>query len=315
MAAFQHFGFDAASFQHPNGAAINWAAAAAYLRELGGGAQPFLIVKENQGTGYANSYAKMDLSGAIAAGFAVAGYLFDNGSESPSAQQNTYLRLAGSLPEWLDAENPQGLTVAAYSQHIQADLSLNAVEGIYLNDTELNGMVGAPWGHPLWLAWYNPVLPKLPAGVRILMWQSTSTATIPGVVGHVDLDRWMGTEAEFAKAFSNVITATTGADTVVPPPAPPVNYPGDAVNRYNLNVEIVGGLGWAPLPPGVTADKVVNVLIQGMTPGDPAVGKYVPVPAFVSVSTDVEGALEFGPGAYGPAPDNMYGFTLWTTTD
>ena len=55
------FGIDVASYQHPNGAAINWAS----VRASGAA---FAFVKMSEGASYTNVYAARDLNGARAAG-------------------------------------------------------------------------------------------------------------------------------------------------------------------------------------------------------------------------------------------------------
>ena len=95
-----------ASYQHPGGAAINWADVAA----AGIG---FAAVKATEGTYYQNPYALSDLAEAKAAGLAVGAYAFaipngNGGSSSAVAQADYLLRYLGAdsatVPIMLDIE-------------------------------------------------------------------------------------------------------------------------------------------------------------------------------------------------------------------
>ena len=99
-------GVDVASYQHPGGAAINWADVAA----AGIG---FAAVKATEGTYYQNPYALSDLAEAKAAGLAVGAYAFaipngNGGSSSAVAQADYLLRYLGAdsatVPIMLDIE-------------------------------------------------------------------------------------------------------------------------------------------------------------------------------------------------------------------
>ena len=106
-----HYGVDVSSNNpHP----INWTAVHSYLSELGGGAQPFAIVKINQGNGYVNPDAATDIAQARAAGFAVAGYNMTQGDQDASSQQVAYTRVAAGIPETFDVELPNGASTQAY---------------------------------------------------------------------------------------------------------------------------------------------------------------------------------------------------------
>ena len=104
-------GIDVASFQHPNGAAINWSQVAASGID-------FAAVKVTEGDYYRNPYALTDLAQAQAAGLAVAAYAFaipnGNGSSSNPVTQADYLlndlgAQSRSVPIMLDIEyNPYG---------------------------------------------------------------------------------------------------------------------------------------------------------------------------------------------------------------
>jgi lysozyme len=188
-----HYGVDVSSNNpHP----INWTALAAYLKQVGG-EQPFAIVKITQGTGYVNPDAAVDVAAARAAGFAVAGYLMDQGNDAPSAEEQVFQANSMQLPQANDIELPEGLTVAQYIAHSQQLTALNSSALTYLNQSEV--AEGFPTQN-LWLAEYNGA----PGTVShaCLVHQYTSSATVVGVTGQLDLNVWLGTEVQFSQYFA-----------------------------------------------------------------------------------------------------------------
>lgn len=205
-----HYGIDISSNQpHP----IGWRAAFADLAGRGSGGQPFVIVKATEGTGYVNPLFVADVANARAAGFAIAAYLFDRGSANVAAEQALFNRVAVGLPQWDDDEAPDGLSSAQYVAHCQQLLDQNPIAGVYMNQDEENR--GFHEGVGLWEANYNnqPGVTKHPA----LIHQYTSSGRVAGVGGLVDLNVWLGSEAEFAAWFR--------LTPVVPIPFPPVPAP------------------------------------------------------------------------------------------
>ena len=105
-------GVDVASFQHPNGAAINWPRV--HASGIG-----FAAVKATEGAYYRNPHALTDLTQARAAGLSVVAYAFaipngNGASRSPTAQADYLLSYLGNhspppVPVMLDIEyDPYG---------------------------------------------------------------------------------------------------------------------------------------------------------------------------------------------------------------
>lgn len=196
-----HYGVDVSSNNpHP----INWQAVSTYLKELGNGDQPFVFVKINQGTEYVNPYAASDVAAAKAAGFAVGGYLMSEGGEDPSAQQQVYRSVVGSLPEAFDTELPGNDSVAQYIAETEQLLALNPAALDYLNQSEVSE--GFPNGSGLWLADYNN--DPNSAAFPNLIHQYQNQGTIIGASGLWDLNVWNGTEAQFNSFFGLTPTPT-----------------------------------------------------------------------------------------------------------
>jgi GH25 family lysozyme M1 (1,4-beta-N-acetylmuramidase) len=202
-------GVDVASFQHPNGAAINWAKVAA------AGIQ-FAAVKATEGAYYKNPYALTDLANARAAGLSVMAYAFaipngNSSSASPVTQADyllAYLSQASgpTPPIMLDIEyNPYGPECYGLSQSAMVswiasfDAEIQAKTG-----QDPIGYIPPPWWQactggvstfrqlPLWVPDYTSrTSPILPAGWKNWgFWQYTSSGTVNGISAKaVDLDQ------------------------------------------------------------------------------------------------------------------------------
>jgi hypothetical protein len=202
-----HFGIDVSSNNHPNNVAIDWMAAYNDLKSRGGGAQPFVIVKATQGTGYVNPFFNQDVAAAKAAGFAIGAYLMDQGNDDVAAEEAMFKRVAGPIPQFNDDELPMGST--AYAQHCSQLVAQNPAALDYLNQNEENN--GFPPGAGYWEANYNnaPGITNKPA----LMHQFSNVGQVAGIQGDVDLNAWLGSEQQFANAF-----AYAGNPTPLPGP-------------------------------------------------------------------------------------------------
>jgi len=203
-------GVDVASFQHPNGTAIDWAkAAAAGIRFAG--------VKATEGDYYTNPYAPADLTGARSAGLSTVAYAFGipngNGSSaSPTVQADdliTYLTGKGISPlppVMLDIEyNPYGAECYGLSQTAMVTW-INGFSAEVLAKTGRPPIIysTADWlatctgnstalgNGPLWIAQFAniPSPSPLPADWSDWgIWQYSSTGSVSGISGNVDLDQ------------------------------------------------------------------------------------------------------------------------------
>src|SRR5215471_11357329 len=202
-------GVDVASFQHPNGAAIDWTKVAA------AGIQ-FAAVKATEGAYYKNPYALTDLANAKAAGLSVMAYAFaipnGNGSSANPVTQADYLlaylaKAGGPTPPiMLDIEyNPYGSECYGLSQSAMVswiasfDAEIRAKTG-----QEPIGYIPPPWWQtctggastfrqlPLWVPDPNSkTSPILPTGWKNWgFWQYSSTGSVNGIPSKdVDLDQ------------------------------------------------------------------------------------------------------------------------------
>jgi len=155
-------------------------------------------------------------SGAKAAGLTLSSYHYANPDSAPNDALNEaswFLRNAtiasGDLLPVLDLEVANGLDAAALTAWAQTWLEqvyqatgVRAI--IYTNSGFWTGSMGnTDWfarnGYPvLWIAhWTSAPQPSVPAGGwggnGWRFWQYSSTGSVPGITGDVDLDRFAAT--------------------------------------------------------------------------------------------------------------------------
>jgi len=202
-------GVDVASYQHPNGAAINWP------RVHASGIR-FAAVKTTEGAYYRNPHALADLAHARAAGLSVVAYAFaipnGNGARrSPVTQADYLLKYLGPIsrrvPVMLDIEyNPYGREcyglsaramvswISSFNSEVKAKTGRKPI--LYVPASWWAACTGNNTGfgqRQLWVPDYTTApSPLLPAGWKTWsFWQYTSIGTVRGIqaAGHTDLDR------------------------------------------------------------------------------------------------------------------------------
>lgn len=192
-------GIDVSDYQ----GAIDWKAARA-------SGLTFAIAKATQGTHNVQDTFASNLAGMRAAGLTAGAYHFLDWNVDPVAQAQHFLSVYrpqnGDLPPTLDCEactvrsNDAIASIAAFLRTVEPHLG-GARMLLYLSysfpDDHLNGGSGFS-GHPLWVAAYNsdPNPPVPAAWAKATMWQWTDHASVPGVSGPVDGDRFCGSIAD-----------------------------------------------------------------------------------------------------------------------
>lgn len=175
----------------------------------------FAFVRASAGTLTADVAYDANRTGARMAGLAVGSYHFANPDTAANDAANEaawFLQQAtiasGDLLPVLDLEVSNGLSPAALTTWAQTWLSqVHAATGvrpiIYTTPTFWStSMADTAWfaqnGYPvLWIAhWTTASSPTVPAanwaGHGWTFWQHSSTGTVPGISGPVDLDRYAG---------------------------------------------------------------------------------------------------------------------------
>jgi lysozyme len=198
-------GVDVSHYQHPNGAAIDWARVAASGQDIaivkatevyaGSGGRPVL---------YTNPYLRADLAGAHAVGLRIGTYAFAHPEFSATVQADDFAAAIGTLPKGslppvLDLETSGGLSVAAlqgwtktFLDRLQHDTGV--VPMIYSGPGFWSAFMGGTTafaGYPLWEAHWTSARAPDPFGgwSTYTVWQFTDTALVPGISGYVDGDR------------------------------------------------------------------------------------------------------------------------------
>ncbi len=200
-------GVDVASYQHVNGAGINWSkvAAAGYK---------FVAVKAAEGNYYGNPYRASDLTGAERARLSVIAYEFaiPNASSGPAQADYVIARAADQsgrvAPIALDIEyDPYSasdgtnecyglgrgaMTSWVRSFSVEVTRRTGRLPILYTTADWWNTCAGNGMGHdPLWVAAYGGGRPPRPVGWAAWdIWQYTSTGTVPGIPtsGNTDLN-------------------------------------------------------------------------------------------------------------------------------
>src|SRR5215208_7933099 len=199
---------DGIDVSYHQGAIDWWQVAAADKR--------FAFIRATAGTLTADTAYAANHAGARAAGVKVGSYHFanpDSAINDAANEASWFLRNAtitsGDLIPVLDLEVSNGLDPASLSGWAQTWLSqVSAATGatpiIYTTPTFWSSsMANTDWfarnGYSvLWIAnWTAAAEPSVPAGAwgghGWTFWQHSSSGTVPGVTGPVDLDRFRGT--------------------------------------------------------------------------------------------------------------------------
>ena len=245
-------GIDIASYQHPNGAAIDWATVAANRR--------FVIIKASEGSSYTNPYYSEDSQKARAAGMVVGAYHWLNYNSSAVPQADHFIASIGGalpdgdLPPMLDVEEVESShTPAQRVAYMQGWLDrVEQVTGrkpmIYSGSWYWSGYLGNPTGYagvyPMVWAAYVSGCPSVPDDFPgLTMWQYLgSDGVTPGIQGACDQDKFYGTEAELL-----ALAHSSGGDALAmmrdpAAYAPPRNTDVDGDGKADVCARGWGGL-------------------------------------------------------------------------
>jgi lysozyme len=187
---------------------IDWASVA-------GAGKRFAFIRASAGTLTADTAYSTYRSGARAAGLTVGSYHFANPDTAPNDAANEaawFLKNAtiasGDLLPVLDLEVANGLSSSALTTWAQTWLAnvetATGVKPLIYTTASFwsSSMAGTDWfarnGYGLWVAhWTTASQPSVPAsnwaGAGWTFWQHSSTGSVAGISGAVDLDRFNGT--------------------------------------------------------------------------------------------------------------------------
>src|SRR6476660_239633 len=231
-------GIDVSHYQSDSGA-ISWAS-------VKDGGNMFAIAKATEGVTYTDPGFSANYGGAGSAGMIRGAYHFarpDTSSGDAVNEANHFLAVAGSfntagkLPPVLDLETSGGLGVSALVSWTKTWLTTvqNAtgrVPIIYTGPSFWQTSMGnstAFASYPLWIAHYTTASsPTIPGGwSNYTFWQYTSSASVPGVIGNVDRNKYRGSSAALNKlALKSGVTGlvNTGGATLNTRSGPGTSY-------------------------------------------------------------------------------------------
>ncbi|MBO0689285.1 MAG: right-handed parallel beta-helix repeat-containing protein [Candidatus Dormibacteraeota bacterium] len=320
-------GIDIASYQHPNGAGIDWG-------QVAGAGQKFVHIKASEGNYYQNPYFAGDSRGAAGASMFHGGYHFAIPDASDGTSQADYALNADgytndghTLPPMLDMEwDPYsqdacyGLNasqmvgwIAAFSGEVQRRTGRPPV--IYTAAAWWNQCTGGSSAfnaNPLDIASWGSSSPQTPGWSTWTFWQTTSAASVAGITGPVDADTFNGTPDQLAAFAQGQAAQQTSAQQAAPSPTPaPQASPTPQASPAPPASPAVGLYrGDAPVGTFSTIQAAVDTAQSGDTIKVPA-GTYKEVVTINrSLALTFKGAQAGVPGnTHSGAESNVTGFT------
>jgi GH25 family lysozyme M1 (1,4-beta-N-acetylmuramidase) len=203
---------------------INWTA-------VKGDGVKFAYIRASDGLNTIDSKFEANWSGSRAAGVKHGAYQFFRPSQDAIAQADLLLDKIGGqlaaddLPPVIDVEASDGQSAAVITSKVKAWVAhVKAATGrdpvIYTGFYFWRDSVGAPdiTTSPLWHAQYTTAAcPNIaPPWTDWAIWQYSSSGTVAGISGNVDMNRWNGDEASL-QAFLGPPNSGGGGGTTTEP--------------------------------------------------------------------------------------------------
>lgn len=194
--------------------AVDWA-------QVRDGGQEFAIARVSDGTTHRDSQFAANWNGMRRVGLVRGVYQFFRPGQDAVAQANLLLDqvnaaggfAADDLPAVLDVESADSQTDSVVRTQMQRWLdrveeATNKRPIIYTAGY-MNGTLGTGFSkYPLWVANYNVSCPTVPdSWTSWRFWQFSSTGTLSGITGQVDLDRFNGSATQLRALARQVVDA------------------------------------------------------------------------------------------------------------
>ena len=226
----------------------------------------FAFMKATEGSSYFDPTYTRNAAGAQSVGIYHGAYHFARPSVGSAAAQASYyvakaggrtaFQTSGMLPPVLDLEATGGLSVSQLRTWTANWLS--SVENltgrtpiVYCSPSFWESNLGnsqAFHHYPLWIAHYTTGSPRVPGGWPTwTFWQNTSSGTVSGIAGRVDLNKFSGTTAQLA-----ALALKSGGSTAPVPPGPTLpaaaattlsmTWDATSVSTINAPVTFAGNL-------------------------------------------------------------------------
>jgi GH25 family lysozyme M1 (1,4-beta-N-acetylmuramidase) len=293
-------GPDVASYQHPRGKPIHW-------KKVASSGKEFAIIKASEGTTYRNpNFAGPtydDYADAAAAGLVHGAYHFARPGfpivGSAQSQAKFFANVVGpvrteaTLPPALDLEVTGGLNPAQLVTWAEAfELEMRQLTGrtpmIYTYPNFWENSLGDPKAfarYPLWMAAYGTS-----TAPTADLWQYTSTAKVPGIIGNTDVSKFVGTSGLPWSTLSNGTVHTRWKDSAPGAPNSVVATIDDATAT----------IGWKPGDAGTS--RITSYVVKALANG-------VPVSAADGGTATVSGTT-FAASFDNLTPGTEYTFTV-----
>jgi lysozyme len=167
----------------------------------------FAIARVSDGLSVVDTQFANNWTGMKQAGLVRGVYQFFRPARDPIAQADLLLQKVqaaggfqpGDLPPVLDVETVDGVATATLRQRMQqwldrVEQAVGRKPMIY-TAAFMSDAVGTGFSkYPLWVANYGATCPTMPAGwSEWKFWQSSSTGSVPGISGDVDVNDFNGT--------------------------------------------------------------------------------------------------------------------------
>lgn len=211
----------------------------------------YAFIRVSNGTGTPDTRFDANWAGARAAGVRRGVYQYFRPSQDPVAQADLLLSrmgtlLPGDLPPVIDVEATDGASrvemvaaVQKWLDRVEAGVGRKPIiySGLYFWRDMVGG--GAEFAdYPLWIPQYGPTCPTLPPPwTDWVFFQYSSTGSVDGITGNVDMDTFNG-DAAALDAFAT--PPAPPAPDAGPPPMP-VPDAGMAMSPAEDPDELAGG--------------------------------------------------------------------------
>lgn len=178
----------------------------------------FAIARVSDGLNYPDAKFAQNWTGMKAHGVIRGAYQFFRPGQDAVQQADLVLNalatngglVAGDLPVVMDIEVTDSQTPATIQAQMQKWLNhIEAATGhkpIIYTAAFMSSNVGTGFSaYPLWVANYGATCPTMPGGwSKWIIWQYSSTGSVNGISGNVDMDEWDGTLADL-QAYTNPV--------------------------------------------------------------------------------------------------------------
>ncbi len=258
-------GIDVSTYQ----GAIDWA-------QVKAAGITFAFAKATDGSSLTDSRFAANFAAMKASGVTRGAYLFFRASADPTAQADLFLSTLqqngygpGDLPPAIDVETTDGQSAPTTVSRLRQLVSIvhdaiGAAPLIYTTASFWNTTLGGPTDFAssgLWVANWGPPCPAIPNPTwsSWSFWQRSSTGTVAGISGPVDLDRFNGsTLPAFAGAAPRFSDASPPVGAL---PATPYAYTFRATGFPSPTFAVASGA----LPAGLALDPMTGALTGSPT--------------------------------------------------